>query len=142
MTQSIATAAVLLQIDTPTANGRIYPREVVEKALKDMQVNLKLNRNAVRGQLGRPANIDDRYLREENVAVRYSNLRIEGDELVGDCEPFGPHGPIYADLLEKKVPMRVAMRSFVSVGSNNVVENIAHVVSFDITPDPTPCPEN
>lgn len=140
MNAVLITDAVLLPIDTPTANGRVYPREVVEKAVKDLQTRLKLNRNAVLGELAPLADPNYRDLRLENVAVRYSNIRIEGNELVADAQPFGPRGPIYAQFLEEQVPIHVAMRSFVKVGEDNVVTEITQVVSFDITNGaPTAC---
>lgn len=133
MNAALITDAVLLPIDTPTANGRVYPREVVEKAMKDLQIRLKLNRNAVLGELAPLTDPNYCDVRLENVAVRYSNFRIEGNELVADAQPYGPHGRLYSQLLEEQVPIHVAMRSFVKVGEDNVVTEITKVVSFDIT---------
>lgn len=69
--------ATILKLDTPTAEtGLIYPRAVVEAALAKL-------RQPVLGHLGMNDGTD-----LTTVSHRVDNLRIEGNELLGDVTIF------------------------------------------------------
>lgn len=71
---------VVLKTDEPTVTGRIYPKEVVEKALKEFQGEVKERR--VFGPIG-PA---DTTVHLRNAAFVVSDIKLEGKEVKATIE--------------------------------------------------------
>lgn len=70
--------ALLLKTDVPDANGNVYPREVIQKALDNLESEKLIGRVGFAGQIHfsqEPSHVAD-------------NLRLESDELHADIYPL------------------------------------------------------
>lgn len=110
----------ILVADQPTITGRVYPKHVLEAALK------KLGDQPILGQYG----FDDKQKVELGQATHIAkNLRLEGNELVADIEIVpGPCGDNLQKVLEHAV--------FRPQGFGNVEftdENTGVVTDYEIT---------
>lgn len=106
-------------IDKPNKNGRIYPKEVVKKAIDEYnQQEIKVGeiepeQNKIAVQLS-------------NVGCKINDIRIKGDRLECDIESISERlGELSPEDLE------VRMRGLGNINENQEVENL-HIVSFDV----------
>jgi hypothetical protein len=85
----------ILKCDEPNANGRIYPREVVEKMVEQCEAN----QNRIFGTVGMPEGTS---LDISKISHTVNNLRItEGGDLIGDVMVLStPQGKVMQELLE------------------------------------------
>lgn len=67
----------ILQLDTPTKNGHIYPKKEIEKSLLNLPSSIKY------GMIGMPI---DGKINLEDVSHFVENVRIDGDWLVCDIQ--------------------------------------------------------
>ena len=68
---------VVMKIGQPNINGRIYPKEVVEKAIEECQK---------REMLGAYPNSNETEIPVKKIAFKVSSLNIEKNELIADIE--------------------------------------------------------
>jgi hypothetical protein len=109
--------ATLLKTDVPDANGNIFPREVVETSLKNMESEKLIGKIGFRGQISfshEPSHVAE-------------NLRLEDNQLVADIHPLSNEP---GNLLRKCLKDC----DFVASGAGTVVEKdgIKIVKSFDL----------
>lgn len=107
----------ILKADVPNANGRIYPRETVEKIIAQCSEN----QNRLLGTIGMPAGST---LDLEGVSHAVNNLRInEHGELVGEVVIFDtPNGAALTKMIEDcEVDFRMAGTG--TVDESGIVSN-------------------
>jgi hypothetical protein len=68
----------VIKAETPTASGNIFPKEVLEKAVRDAQALIK--KDCLVGTFGAPRSPYSTHLTEVSHTVK--DLRVEGDNLV------------------------------------------------------------
>lgn len=102
MTNTVLPAQPFLRVNVPNLNGVLYPKEVIEKALKEFQESGR----HLMGELKMPksAVIDDEVyhpglsVRLDHASHRVDNVRLEGNLLVGDVTIMKtPAGKILED---------------------------------------------
>lgn len=139
---------VLLPVDTVTVSGNIYPKEVIEKAIRDLKLRRKLD-NKLFGECAafrRRASetITDYYTRTMSIAmdkvgisVDTNTMEIKNGFLIGKCQSAGPLGSVVEELL-KNNQTQFAMRSIVQYAQDNGSQLkdriVSHcdIVTFDI----------
>jgi hypothetical protein len=88
--------------DEPSLNGRIYPREVLEKAIAERQQAISERR--MFGELGS----DTVRVRLEHTSHLITGLRLEGAAVKGDVEAFPTEkGKILQAMHDEDIPMEL-----------------------------------
>lgn len=124
--------------DTPNGNKRVYPRAVLESAVKSVQENVTAGR--MLGELDHPA---DAKIHLDKVSHVITNLEMQpSGEVYGEAEVLEtPAGRILESLLKSKVKLGISSRGFGSTkekdGGLQEVQNDYHLVTFDIVADPS-----
>ena len=95
--------------DVPTANGRIYPRRLIEREIGRLKENLK--RRRVLGTLDHPA---DGKTSLKSVSHVITDLSVDGNGVVhGEAEVLNtPEGQILRALIEGSVEIGISSRGF------------------------------
>jgi hypothetical protein len=127
--------------DRPNANGRVYPHEILEHAVSEIQKDIKSRR--VMGEFDHPP---DAKIHLDRVSHLISKLWMEGDACFGDMEILEktPMGAIAKALIESKVQLGISSRG---VGDMETVfhegKEVYQVmpgftfVTFDIVAEPS-----
>ena len=113
---------VLQEADAKNRNGRIYPKVVIDAALKSPLINEKLRTKSLVGEAGHPFSQD--ISRQTNVDLRNAAFRInemwwKDNLLMGRCETLNTAlGRDMAGLIEQGFVPSFSMR-----GQGNVVRD-------------------
>jgi hypothetical protein len=93
--------------DRPNANGRIYPKEILEHAVTEIQSDLKSRR--VMGEFDHPP---DAKIHLDRVSHILTDLKMKGSEVIGELEVLEktPMGSIAKALIESKVQLGISSR--------------------------------
>jgi len=93
--------------DRPNANGRIYPHEILEGAVKEIQDDLKSRR--VMGEFDHPP---DAKIHLDRVSHLLTKLWMESEVVYGEMEILEktPMGAIAKALIESKVQLGISSR--------------------------------
>jgi hypothetical protein len=91
----------------PNANGRIYPRAILEQAVREVQEDIKARR--VLGEFDHPP---DAKIHLDRVSHLITKLWMEGDVVLGECEilEHTEHGRQLKALLEHNVNIGISSR--------------------------------
>ena len=91
----------------PNANGRIYPRTILEQAVREVQEDIKARR--VLGEFDHPP---DAKIHLDRVSHLITKLWMEGDVVFGECEilEHTEHGRQLKALLEANVNIGISSR--------------------------------
>lgn len=89
--------ATILTIDKPNKNNTIYPREVVEKAIKEFQLQIQNKRCLISN-----GNPDFPHLKIGDVAAIVSDMNIEDNNVIIDFELLDTPAGIE---IKNKMPM-------------------------------------
>jgi len=117
----------LIQFGVPTANGRIYSKEVLEKAVEAVQEKIKAGR--MLGQLGNPVG------GRTNMAMvshKVVGLGITDDGLVGLLRPLDtPEGRKLSEML-KRDECQISPRGMASINEDGLVGFDYQITSVDV----------
>lgn len=124
--------------ETRNGNGRIYPRSLWEKVVRDPQLQEKIKGRAMVGEVEHPADGMTNLTRVSHVITR---LEMRGDDIVGEAEIFGtPGGSILKELFRRKVKVGISSRgkgtSFMK-GNTEVVNDDYLLETFDFVYNPS-----
>jgi hypothetical protein len=117
--------ATVLKVDSPNSNKRIYPRKVVEKAIKEY-----LDNNPMLGGLGQLGMTTDAKIHFDKASHFVRNLYFEGDYLKAEIEVLKklPDGKVLQSMLDHNVG--VSFRTS-GVGQVRVIEGDIFVIQED-----------
>ena len=131
---------VFLQSNVQNRNGRVYPKEVLEKEVKRYTENY-INKNRAFGEIGHP---DGPSINLERVSHMIKSLKLEGDNYIGKAKIMKetPYGAIVSNLIKEGASLGVSSRGMGSVKSSkngeNVVQNDFYLATAaDIVADPS-----
>jgi hypothetical protein len=115
----------MFRVDTPTVNGRIYPREVVEAAIEEY-----MSREANLGELDHP---EDLIINFDRVSHKVIDTFItdEGDWMTRIEVLKTPMGEVLEGLLTNGILPKLDPRSTGMVSDNFVVSDL-HIVAIDV----------
>lgn len=123
-------------IGKPTLNGRVYRKEIVEREINKLKDKIK--ERSLFGELDHP---DSRNINLKNVSHLITDLRIEGDKVIGEAEILEtPAGQILLALSRANAKIGISSRGFGSVkkapDGNEVVADDYHLITYDIVATP------
>ncbi len=140
--------AVLQTADEENRNGRIYKKEFIEEALKDIKPTLKEGNFG--GELDHPIPTSDEtqtwvrhatYLYKE-AAFKIEELYFKDNNLIGVCESLPtPNGNILASLIRDGVKVGFSARAIADniqqQGHTEIVLPPITYISFDVVSNPS-----
>ncbi len=97
--------AVFAEIDMPNRNGRVYSRDVWEKAISSDSVKERIGSKTFFGELNHPDEEDYSEIVLDRVSHNVTSLQISGNQVIGE-----------ADILD--TPSGRLLASFIRYGSN------------------------
>jgi len=127
---------VLQRSNTLNQNGRVYPRHILEREVRNYQKLIKENR-----ALGECDHPDTAVVELKKVSHIVREAKMEGDTVYGTIEILDtPCGKIVQNLIESGVTLGISSRGVGSVKSqsgNSVVQEDFQLICFDMVSEPS-----
>ena len=121
--KSLIVSGVLQRADAKNQNGRVYPRDILDREVK-AYMDGPVKDNRAMGELDHP---DSSVINLQNVSHTIKKCWWEGDDVMGDVEILGtPAGNILKALFAAGVTVGISSRGMGSV-SENVAEGTVTV---------------
>jgi hypothetical protein len=129
---------VFLQSNLTNRNGRVYPKEVMQKEVA-RYTKENIDKKRAMGELGHP---DGPSLNLDRVSHIIESLREDGDNYIGRAKILEtPMGKIAANLIEAGAQLGVSSRGLGSIkeknGINEVQDDFVLATAADIVADPS-----
>ena len=130
-------SGVFAQSEKKNRNGRIYPKSIMEKAVKKY-VDEQVSKDRAVGELNHP---EGPTVNLDKVSHKITDLQMEGDDVVGRAQILDtPNGKIVQGLLDGGVKLGVSTRGMGSLaqqGNAMVVKDDYLLNTVDIVQDPS-----
>ena len=128
---------VIQRAKAKNQNGRVYPREVLEREVENYQKVVRENRAL--GELDHP---EDSVVNLKNVSHLMTQIWWEGDSVMGKCKILNtPSGQILQSLVQSNVTLGISSRGMGSVhedrNGTTIVEDDFNLICFDFVSDPS-----
>lgn len=127
---------VMQRADAQNGNGRVYPRKVLTREVKNYEKLIK-ERRAL-GELDHP---DDQVVNLKNASHMVTGIWWEGNDVMGKAKILNtPSGQILRSLVESGVKLGISSRGMGSVHESNgqtVVEDDFNLICFDFVSEPS-----
>ena len=129
---------IFLQSDIKNRNGRVYPKEVLEKEVKRYNQEF-INKKRAFGELGHP---DGPTVNLERVSHMITKLYPDGRNFIGEAKIMNtPYGKIVKGLIDEGAQLGVSSRGMGSLvqkgGANYVGKDFYLATAADIVADPS-----
>lgn len=129
---------VFLQSNLKNRNGRMYPKEIMQKEV-DRYSKEYINKNRAFGELGHP---DSPTINLDRVSHMIKELRLEGDNYIGKAKIMDtPYGKIVKNLIDEGAQLGVSSRGLGSLVQKNgiqlVQDDFMLATAADIVADPS-----
>jgi hypothetical protein len=129
---------VFMQSDVKNRNGRIYPKEILQKEVARYNREF-INKSRAFGELGHP---DGPTVNLERVSHMIKALYPEGNNFIGEARVLDtPYGKIVKSLIDEGARLGVSSRgmgTLANVGGANVVKDDFYLATAaDIVADPS-----
>ena len=127
---------IIQAADRKNGNGRVYPRKVLERELKNYQKLVDENRAL--GELDHP---DESVINLRNVSHMVTKCWWDGENVMGKIRTLDtPSGNILKSLAQSGVTLGISSRGMGSVKESNgdtIVEDDFQLICFDIVSEPS-----
>ena len=128
---------ILQKADTLNQNGRIYPRSILEREVRNYQKFIIENRST--GELDHP---DSSVVSLQKVSHVIRDAHMEGDTVMGVVEvlPLLPMGKILEGLIQSEIKVGISSRGVGSTkreGDYQVVQDDFQLITWDIVSEPS-----
>ena len=129
---------VFLQADLKNRNGRMYPKEIMQKEV-NRYVKEYVDKNRAFGELGHP---DSPSINLDRVSHLIKSLKVEGNNFVGKAKIMDtPYGKIVKSLIDEGAQLGVSSRGLGSLVQRNGVQLVQDdfqlATAADIVADPS-----
>jgi hypothetical protein len=129
---------VFLQSNLKNRNGRVYPKEVMQKEVARYTAE-QIDKNRALGELGHP---DGPTVNLDRVSHMIVSLKEDGDNWIGKAKVLDtPMGKIAANLIEAGAQLGVSSRGLGSIreksGISEVQDDFMLATAADIVSDPS-----
>ena len=130
---------VLQRANAKNQNGRVYPREILEREGKKYTQEFVSQKRAL-GELDHP---ESSVVNLQNVSHNVTEMHWEGDNLVGTVEVLGtPSGNILKELFKAGIKLGISSRGMGSVqpmseGDGQEVGKDFELIAFDFVSNPS-----
>jgi len=121
---------------TKNGNGRVYPKEILQREVEAYQKPIKERRSL--GELDHP---DESVINLKNASHLLTKLWWDGNSVMGKVEVLDtPSGKILKELVKANVKLGISSRGLGSVkeqGGNTIVEDDFQLICFDMVSEPS-----
>ena len=129
---------VFLQSDLKNRNGRVYPREIMQREV-NRYVKESINKKRAMGELGHP---DGPTINLDRVSHMITSLREDGSNYIGKAKILDtPMGNIVKNLIDEGASLGVSSRGLGTLkeknGINEVQDDFVLSTAADIVADPS-----
>jgi len=129
---------VFLQSELKNRNGRVYPKDILEKEVKRYNAEF-INKKRAFGELGHP---DGPTVNLERVSHMITKLYPDGQNFIGEAKIMNtPYGKIVKGLIDEGAQLGVSSRGMGSLeqrgGANYVRDDFYLATAADIVADPS-----
>jgi len=135
--KNLVIEGVFMQADSKNRNGRIYEKEILERAV-NKYVTEQVNTGRAVGELNHP---EGPTINLDKVSHKITELRFEGSDVIGKASILEtPMGQIVKGLLEGGVKLGVSSRGMGSLAQKNgamYVKDDFMLSTVDIVQDPS-----
>ena len=137
-TKNYKIRGIFLQSDIKNRNGRVYPKEILEKEVSRYNREF-INKRRAFGELGHP---DGPVVNLERVSHMITDLHPDGQNFVGEAKIMDtPYGKIVKNLINEGAQLGVSSRGMGSLvrrsGVNEVGRDFYLATAADIVADPS-----
>ena len=126
----------LQEADCLNGNGRIYPRPILEREIKNYKKLVQENRAL--GELDHP---DSSVINLQNVSHMVTEIWMDGASVMGKVKVLNtPSGKILQELINGGVITGISSRGLGSTkeqGGKTIVEDDFQLICFDVVSDPS-----
>ena len=134
--QALYLTGVMQRADAKNGNGRVYPKKVLVREVKNYEKLIK-ERRAL-GELDHP---DDQVVNLKNASHMVTGMWWDNDDVIGKVKILDtPSGKILRSLVEGGVKLGISSRGMGSVHESNgetVVEDDFNLICFDFVSEPS-----
>lgn len=135
-TGKVTLTGVLQKADTLNQNGRIYPRAILEREIRNYQKLIAERRSVA--ELDHP---NEAIVQLDRVSHIVTEARMEGNTVRGTIELLDtPKGEIARKLVEAGVKLGISSRGLGTTkrqGEHDIVQNDYTLVCFDLVAEPS-----
>ena len=129
---------VFLQTEIKNRNGRVYPKDILDKEVKRYNAEF-INKKRAFGELGHP---DGPTVNLERVSHMITKLYPDGSNFIGEAKIMNtPYGKIVKGLIDEGAQLGVSSRGMGSLeqrgGANYVKDDFYLATAADIVADPS-----
>jgi hypothetical protein len=129
-------SGVMQRVDEQNGNGRVYPKQVLMREVKNYMKTVKENRAC--GELDHP---EDSVVNLKNASHMVTDLWWESNDLKGKIRVLStPAGKILESLVNDGVRLGISSRALGSVhesAGKTIVEDDLQLICFDIVSEPS-----
>ena len=129
-------SGIMQRCDEQNGNGRVYPRMILEREVKNYMKSVKENRAC--GELDHP---EDSVVNLKNASHTVTSLWWEGKDLMGKIKVLStPAGLILQALISDGISLGISSRGLGSVSEHQgktLVEDDFQLICFDIVSEPS-----
>ena len=129
-------SGIMQRVDEQNGNGRVYPKNVLMREVKNYMKTVKENRAC--GELDHP---EDSVVNLKNASHIVKDLWWEGKDLKGKIQVLStPAGKILESLVNDGVTLGISSRALGSVhesAGKTIVEDDLQLICFDIVSEPS-----
>ena len=127
----------LQRADAKNQNGRVYPREILMREVKNYK-KINIAESRALGELDHP---ESSVVNLQNVSHNVKNVWWKGDDVMGEVEVLGtPAGNILKELLKAGVKLGISSRGLGSIKQESVgdeVQSDFELIAFDFVSNPS-----
>ena len=136
--KSLVVKGVLQRAEAKNQNGRIYPREILEREIKKYAEGPIKERRAL-GELDHP---ESSVINLQNVSHNVTKVKMVGDDVYGEVEILStPAGNILKELFRNGITVGISSRGMGSVQENGngtvEVQDDFELLCFDFVSTPS-----
>ena len=136
--RSLVVKGVIQRAEAKNQNGRVYPKEILEREIQKYIAGPVRERRAL-GELDHP---DSPIVQLENVSHVVTETLWEGDNLIGTIEVLDtPKGQILEKLIGRDIKLGISSRGLGSTSRTNEgydkVEDDFNLVCYDMVSNPS-----
>jgi hypothetical protein len=129
---------IFMQANKPNRNGRIYPKEILEREVERYNKEY-VKKNRAYGELGHPQGPT---INLERISHLIKEIRVDGNNFIGKAKIIdSPYGNIVKNLIKEGAALGVSSRGMGSLkrknGINEVQNDFYLATAADIVADPS-----
>jgi Prohead core protein serine protease len=130
---------ILQRANAKNQNGRVYPKNILEREAQKYQENFVKERRAL-GELDHP---ESQVVNLQNVSHNIVDMSWSGDDLIGTVEVLTtPSGNILRELFKSGIKLGISSRGMGSVKKNvresaDEVQDDFELIAFDFVSNPS-----